>query len=149
MEVGAVMSRDLVTAPGNASIAEIARIIHERAVGAVVIVDQGRVAGLVTERDVIACVAEGASVDETRAQDRETHDVVFAEPRQSLEEAAQAMVTRGVRHLPVVDGDELVGIVSMRDLTRWSLAELNSDVGELPHIELSQRVLSTIHGNDQ
>ncbi len=147
MEVGSIMQRNLVTASGEASIADIAKIIHERGVGSVLIVDQGRVAGILTERDVIACVAEGVDLYSVKAKDRETHDVVYVTPRTSLDEAAKIMVMRQIRHLPVVEGEELVGIVSMRDLTRWSVAELSTDVGELPHIELAQRVLSLSHGH--
>ncbi len=147
MEVGSVMQRNLVTASGGASIADIAKIINERGVGSVLIVDEGRVAGIITERDVIACVAEGLDLDSVKAKDRETHDIVYVTPKTDLEEAARIMVRRGVRHLPVVDGDQLVGIVSMRDLTRWSVAELATDVGELPHIELAHKVLSLSHGH--
>lgn len=149
MEVGTIMQRNIVTASGEATVAEIARIIHERGVGSVIIVDGGRVAGILTERDVIACIAEGLDISQTKAKERETHDVVYVHPRTSLEEAARLMVTRGIRHLPVIEGDELVGIVSMRDLTRWSVAELSSDVGELPHIELAHKVLSLSHRPSQ
>jgi CBS domain-containing protein len=147
MEVGSIMQRNLVTASGEASLADVAKIIHERGVGSVLIVDQGRVAGIITERDVIACVAEGLDLYSTKAKDRETHDVVYITPKTSLEEAARMMVVRGIRHLPVVEGDELVGIVSIRDLTRWSVTELSSDVGELPHLELAHKVLSLSHGH--
>lgn len=145
MEVRTIMQRNIVTASGEATVAEIARIIHERGVGSVIIVDEGRVAGILTERDVIACIAEGLDISHTKAKERETHDLVYVQPRTSLEEAARLMVARGIRHLPVIEGEELVGIISMRDLTRWSVAELSSDVGELPHIELAHKVLSLSH----
>lgn len=147
MEVGAIMQRNLVTASGEASVADVAKIIHERGVGSVLVVDEGRVAGILTERDVIACVAEGLDLFSIKAKDRETHDVVYVTPKSSVEEAARLMVTSGIRHLPVVEGDELVGIVSIRDLTRWSVTELSTDVGELPHIELAHKVLSLSHGH--
>ncbi|MER3520954.1 MAG: hypothetical protein C4317_01445 [Acidimicrobiia bacterium] len=147
MEVGSIMQRNLVTASGEASLSDVAKIIHERGVGSVIIVEEGRVLGILTERDVIAAVAEGLDLYTTKAKDHETHDVVYVTPQTSLEEAARSMVMRGIRHLPVIDKNQLVGIVSIRDLTRWSVSELSSDVGELPHIELAQKVLSLSHGH--
>jgi CBS domain-containing protein len=148
MEVGTIMQREVVTVGGDATIAEVAKVIHERGVGSVLVEEGGRVEGILTERDVVACVARGMDVHSVKAKDIEKHDLVYASPRTSLEEAARMMVARGIRHLPVIEGNQLVGIVSMRDLTRWSVTELSTDVGELPHIELAQKVLLLSHGPD-
>jgi CBS domain-containing protein len=76
---------------------------------------------MITERDILRSVAGGGSPDEQRVADHLTSKLTFAQPDWSLEQAAATMVRGGFRHLIVVDGSELVGILSMRDIVRvWS-----------------------------
>ena len=116
------MSRDLLsTAPGEA-ITEVAQRMVERNLGAVLVLDGGRLAGIMTERDIMRAVARGlrgdAVVGDYMSQDPET-----IEPDDTTQHAAVLMIHGGFRHLPVVERDSVVGIVSIRDLMRVGLED--------------------------
>jgi CBS domain-containing protein len=101
-----------------------------RNVGAAVVMDpdeQGP--GVLTERDILRAVGHGQDPDQERVADHLTSNLKFAAPDWSLEQAAGAMVRGGFRHLVVVDGGELVGILSMRDIVRcWTADGATSEV---------------------
>jgi CBS domain-containing protein len=83
--------------------------------------------GILTERDILTSVAAGESPDTECAAGHCTQDLVFASREWTLEEAAGAMVRGGFRHLVVVDGQEVVGLLSMRDIVRaWSALRVPS-----------------------
>jgi CBS domain-containing protein len=109
--------------PGH-TLREAAETMWERHVGAAVVLDPDAPGpGVITERDILRSVAEGRNPDEERVADHLTANLTFAGPYWSLEQAASAMVRGGFRHLVVVDGSELVGILSMRDIVRVWIGE--------------------------
>jgi CBS domain-containing protein len=116
-QVGDVMSTSLLTVEASLPLAEAAKQMNERAVGAVLVVERDRVVGIFTERDVLRAVAlghvEGADVGAWMTRGPET-----IEPTDSVAHAASMMIHGGFRHLPVVDAGKPVGIVSIRDLMR-------------------------------
>ena len=116
------MTRDLLTIAASASLAEAARRMASRGVGAVVVLEGGRLAGILTERDVLKAVAEGFREDASVA-DRMTRHPETVESGDATDHAAALMIHGGFRHLPVVDGDEIVGILSIRDLMRVALED--------------------------
>ena len=93
-----------------------------RKVGAAVVVNpEHSGVGILTERDILCSVAAGENPDTESAGQHCTDDLVFAAREWTLEEAAAAMVRGGFRHLVVVEGHEVVGLLSMRDIVRaWS-----------------------------
>ena len=110
------MTRDVVTAAGDATLGEVARLMRDRNVGSVVIVEHDRPVAVITDRDVALVVgAEGAARDE-RSGAYATRPLVTGEVGMPLEEAAALMVQHRIRRLPVVDGDSLAGIVTLDDL---------------------------------
>ncbi len=111
----------LTVGPGH-TLREAATAMWEKHVGAAVVVDPELPGpGVITERDILHSVAAGQSPDDERVADHLTSELTFAEPGWSLEHAAQTMVRGGFRHLVVVDGSEMAGILSMRDIVRvWS-----------------------------
>jgi CBS domain-containing protein len=109
------MSSDLLSVEASASIMEIAERMVDRNVGAVLVLDDGRLAGILTERDVLRAVARGLS-DTTRVADCMTAHPETIGPDDTTEHAAVLMLHGGFRHLPVVEGDSLVGVISIRDL---------------------------------
>src|SRR5262245_10209415 len=109
------MSRDLLSVEASLSITEVAQQMVERNVGAVLVMDDGRLAGILTERDVLRAVARGLR-DTTRVADCMTAQPETIAPDDTTEHAARLMRHRGFRHLPVVEGDDLVGIISIRAL---------------------------------
>jgi CBS domain-containing protein len=102
----------------------------QRKVGAAVVLDpDGPGPGVITERDVLRAVAEGKDPDQEHVSGYLTSELTLAAPNWSLEHAATAMVRGGFRHLLVVEGGELSGILSMRDIVRcWTRDGATSEV---------------------
>jgi CBS domain-containing protein len=101
---------------------EAARQMSRQRVGAAVVVDAEHSGiGILTERDILDSIGANQDPDAELVADHRTSDVVFASPDWTLERAAAAMVTGNFRHLVVVDGDEVAGLLSMRDIVRcWA-----------------------------
>jgi len=118
--VGEIMSSDVLAVEPATSIVEAARRMHERLVGAVVVLDgDERLVGIVTERDVLRAVATGGveqPVSEAMTSSPET-----VETDESAGQAAALMIHGGFRHLPVVEGGAVVGMISIRDLVRLTV----------------------------
>jgi CBS domain-containing protein len=111
------MSRDLLTvAPGDA-LGEVSQRMVERDVGAVIVMEGGALTGILTERDVLRAVAAGIQ-DDTVVSDWMTRDPETMAPDDTTQHAAVLMIHGGFRHLPLVEGDEVVGMLSIRDLMR-------------------------------
>jgi CBS domain-containing protein len=116
-KVSDVMSRKLLTVEPTTNLSEAAEKMTERGVGAALVLSGDHVSGILTERDVLRAVAtgpvEGTHVAAWMTRDPETVDV-----SETLGQAAAVMIHGGFRHLPVLDGNRPVGIVSIRDLMR-------------------------------
>jgi CBS domain-containing protein len=129
------MSSTVLTVNPGHSLREAACLMAERRVGAAVVIDAEQPGpGIVTERDVLQSIAAGDDPATERVSDQLSADLTIATPDWSLERAAEAMVRGGFRHLVVVDGGEMAGILSMRDIVRcWvadgATSELPSDLG--------------------
>ncbi len=109
--------RDVASVSADATVLEAARLMNERRIGALVVTDGERVIGIFTERDILSrVVASEADPATTFVADVMTTPVAVCSPETSREECRNVMRSRRVRHLPVVDHDELVGIVSIGDL---------------------------------
>jgi len=116
------MSRALLTVGPDVALKEAASAMHARGVGAVLVLDGGRLVGILTERDMLRAVATGHAPDEPTS-DWMTHHPETIESTDTTEHAAVLMIHGGFRHLPVVDGGKLVGILSLRDLMRVVLED--------------------------
>jgi CBS domain-containing protein len=118
--IAEIMSRDLVTVEPGISLEEAARRMDERHVGAALVLEGDALRGIITERDVLRAVAagqiEGISVGDCMTRHPETIDA-----SETTGLAASLMIHGGFRHLPVLDGERVVGIVSIRDLMRVTL----------------------------
>jgi CBS domain-containing protein len=111
------MSGDLLTVDAAAPIVGVAQRMADRNVGAVLVMDDGRLAGIMTERDIMRAVARGLRSD-TVVSECMTADPETIAPDDTIEHAAVLMIHGGYRHLPVVDGDDVVGVLSIRDLVQ-------------------------------
>lgn len=122
MLVSEGMSEVVLTVRPGHSLREAAAAMWQRKVGAAVVLDpEAPGPGVITERDMLRAIAQGKDPDAELVTDHLTANLTFAESHWSLEHAAAAMIRGGFRHLVVVDGSELVGILSMRDIVRvWS-----------------------------
>ena len=101
---------------------EAARLMSARRVGAAVVTDdQHAGVGILTERDILDSLGAGQDPDAELAAGHRTVDVVFASPEWTLQQAAETMVRSGFRHLVVIEGGEVIGLLSMRDIVRvWA-----------------------------
>jgi len=130
MQVRDGMSEVVLTVGPGHTLREAAALMTARQVGAAVVVDPDAPGpGVITERDILRSVAAGEEPDEEHVSDHLTSKLTFASPDWSLEQAAAAMVRGGFRHLVVVEGRELVGMLSMRDIVRcWTADGATSEV---------------------
>ena len=112
-----VRDQRLATLPSSDTVSAAAKLMAERRMGAVLIVDAGKLVGIVTERDMARrVVAEDKQGSALRLQEIMTADPVVVAPDASAFDVLETMRHRRVRHVPVVDGGKVVGMVSMRDL---------------------------------
>ncbi len=119
--IGELMTRDVLTVAPEDTLGEAAAKMTERGVGAVVVSDFGRMIGILSERDIMRAVADRIHSSEARVREWMTADPITATENTTMEEAGRTMLEHGFRHLPVVEGDRAIGIVSLRDLAEHQL----------------------------
>jgi CBS domain-containing protein len=112
-----VMSTTLLTVAATATLTEAASTMDARRVGAALVMNGERLSGILTERDILHAVATG-QVEGTKVGAWMTHDPETVSPEERPGHAAAIMLHGGFRHLPVLDGDRPIGIISIRDLMR-------------------------------
>jgi CBS domain-containing protein len=111
-----IMSTRVALTSPETSIAEAAADMVKANVGSSVVMQGRFLAGILTERDILRAAASGEDLREARVSDWMTPDPQSANPDTSIEEAAEIMLKNGFRHLPVVEGRTVCGVVSLRDL---------------------------------
>jgi len=117
MKVRDVMTTDVITAAPDTTLEEIATMMKTEDTGAIPVVDEDELCGIVTDRDIVLrCVAEGKDASEITAEDILSEDLEVVDPESDAEEALAIMGRRQIRRLPVVDNGELVGMISIGDL---------------------------------
>jgi CBS domain-containing protein len=113
-----IMTGDVLTTVADATVAEAAERMMKGKVGSAVVMDGTWLVGMFTERDVLRAASAGADPTAAKVREWMTGEPVTATPATDAEEAAELMMAQGFRHLPVVEGNALVGIVSLRDILR-------------------------------
>jgi CBS domain-containing protein len=116
------MSRDLLTVEAGQPVVAVAQRMADRDVGAVLVLKAGRLAGIMTERDLMRALARGLR-DDAVVGDCMTADPDTITPDDTIEHAAVLMIHGGYRHLPVIDRDDVVGVLSIRDLVQVVLED--------------------------
>jgi len=119
-----IMTEDVLAVAPEDTLGEVATKMTERGVGSVVVADFGRIIGVLTERDIMRAVAARTHSSDARVREWMTADPITATADTPVEEAAQTMFDHGFRHLPVVDGERAIGIVSIRDVAAWSVSRV-------------------------
>lgn len=137
------MRARLVAVPPETTGRAAIRRMAEADVGSVVVCDASRLVGIFTERDVLRLTGEGVDLDATRVADVMTRDVATVTPDTDMLAAARLMGERRIRHLPVVEGENVLGVVGIRDVL-GALAERlwrthDEDARETVHELLSRR----------
>lgn len=116
--VSMVMHSPVVTVDGEATLRKAAGVLRDADVGTLAVMDGPDIVGIVSERDVTRALADGADPDEIWVADVMSREPRYATSGDAVETAREVMLAAGVRHLPILDEGELVGIVSIRDLLR-------------------------------
>ena len=146
MQLADLMATSVMAVTPAATVADAARRMIERDTGVAVVMDEGELVGVISERDILRVVSEGAA-GETPVGERMTRHVLTGTPTTTLPEALAIMVQGRFRHLPVVDAGRVVGMVSMRDLMAWTSQRLQRrGMGEIEDDELdTAELVATIH----
>ena len=141
MQVGEIMHTDVKTANADDTFADVAKVMRLHGISSVVVLEGKKLSGIVTERDIVNLVAAGGDPHNvTVALGMTRRDLETVSPKTDIAEAAEHMAERNIRHLPVLDKGSVVGIISIRDLTRWAAEELAGG-HEMPDIARSQTAL--------
>jgi CBS domain-containing protein len=109
-----IVKPNFITVAPEDTLGEVAERMTRQNTGAVIVKDFGRLIGILTERDMLRAMAARVHTSDARVRQWMTADPVTAEPGMDLEEAAQVMLDNGFRHLPVVQGQNVLGVVSLR-----------------------------------
>jgi CBS domain-containing protein len=121
--------QDVATVGPEANLAAVVKALAERGVGALVVSDDGRrIAGIVSERDIVRALArEGAGLLDRPVSEIMTTDVHVCTPESNVDQLAALMTERRIRHLPVLVDDALAGIVSIGDVVKSRISELETE----------------------
>lgn len=121
---------DVYSVAESATLKEAAELLDARRVGAMVIFNEaGSVAGVLSERDIVRNIArQGAAALRCTVGEVMTRNVVTARASDTIEKAMDRMTDRRIRHLPVVEGGRLLGVISIGDLVKWRIAEARAEV---------------------
>ena len=124
---------DVVDVALDTTIAAVAELLAQRRIGAAIVCDSAhRLAGIISERDIVRCLARhGARVLQMTAEQLMTRNPQTAPPSMSVPEAMALMTKGRFRHLPVVAGDQLIGIVSIGDVVKERISEQDQEVDSL------------------
>jgi len=117
-------SSGILSIAPDARVFDALKMMAEKNVGALLVMDAGRLAGIMTERDYARkVILQGRSSLDTPVREIMTDKVLCVHPDQSVEECMGLMTDRRVRHLPVMDGDKLIGVLSIGDLVKETISE--------------------------
>ena len=116
IQVGDIMTTEVLTTSAERPVAEVTGMMVKARVGSAVVLQGSWLAGILTERDVLRAAASGSDLTKAPVSQWMTRDPITATPDTTVGEAAEVMLTNGFRHLPVVEGRELKGMISIRDV---------------------------------
>ena len=142
-KVSAILShkkRSTVWAIGpNATVIDAIRLMDEKNVGALPVVDNGTLVGIVSERDYTRkVIVKGRSSKGTPVSDIMTKELLTVNPGESVAECMRIMTEKRVRHLPVLEGTKLVGILSIGDVVNWLMSALKETIDNLERYSLAE-----------
>lgn len=118
----------------DASVYDAIHLMAEKGIGALVVLQDESLVGIISERDYARqVVLKDRSSKKTLVKDIMSDKVVYADPQQTVDECLAVMTEKRIRHLPVMDGDRMLGLVSMGDLVKTIIAEQKLTIDQLEH----------------
>jgi len=118
-----VMSKDLITVDPSTTVAQAATVMAEKHVGSALVMDGSDLAGIFTERDIVRALSQDFDAPGHPISHWMTRNPTTVEPDVQVDDALERMLEGGFRHLPVVEGSGVIGIVSMRDVSRAAVED--------------------------
>lgn len=123
---------EVLTVECDTPVREAVRLLAERRIGAVPVLKDGKVVGIMSERDVIYCLrSDGAAMLDWPVERIMTAPAITADPAKEIMSALAQMTQRRIRHLPVVDGDRIIGIVSIGDLVKFRMDKIEAEAAAM------------------
>lgn len=124
-----ISGHDLIVVSKKQTVLEVARLMAEKNIGAVPVLDDGRLVGIFSERDIMTrVVARELNPAKTLVEQVMTRDLIMAGPEESVDAVETRMKQRSIRHLPIVSENKLVGILSLRDLLEANVHEKDEEL---------------------
>jgi len=125
---------DIYSIGPNASVFEALKMMADHNTGALLVMSGGKVDGILSERDCVRRIElHGRTSKDTKVTDIMTSKVLYAQVNQSIEECVAIMIDKNIRHLPVFDGDELIGLISVRDALNEMVDQQKFMISQLEH----------------
>ena len=126
--------RDIISISPDASVLDAIKLMADKGIGALVVIDGGDLKGIVTERDYARkVIIKGRASDTTPVADIMTANVITATSQQTVNECMEMMTVKKCRHLPVVDDGDLVGMISIGDLVQAIITDQQEEIEQLEH----------------
>ena len=125
---------EVISISPDASVFEALKLMSDQNMGALLVIVDGKVDGILSERDCARRLElHGRTARETLVRDIMTSKVLYAQANQSIEECVAIMIDKNIRHLPVFDNDELIGVISARDALKATVGERKFMISQLEH----------------
>ena len=126
--------KTIYTTTPAASVFDAVKLMAEKGIGALIVVDRAKTVGMLSERDYARkVILVGRSSKETKIREIMTTQVISADPHQSVQECMTIMTEKRIRHLPVMEDDQLIGMISIGDLVKAIIAEQQFVISQLEH----------------
>ncbi len=122
--------KDIVSIDTACSVEDAIRSMHSRKISAIMVTEQGKTVGIFTERDVVRCYISsgGKSFKDIKVKDAMVSDLIVAVPDDDLNDVSAIMVEKNIRHLPVLDHQRVIGMLSIRDIIQTQVKKLTSEI---------------------
>ncbi|MBI5641609.1 MAG: CBS domain-containing protein [Nitrospirae bacterium] len=123
--------KEVVSIDAGSSVEDAIRLMHSRKISALMVTNSDKTAGIFTERDVVRCYVskeEGKKFREISVRDAMIKDLIVAEQKDDISDVMSIMVEKNIRHLPVVDGGKVIGMLSIRDVIQTQVGKLTSEI---------------------
>jgi CBS domain-containing protein len=124
--------RNVVTVTPEASLAEVAAILSEKRIGAVLVTEKGSIRGIISERDIVRALARfGSEALRKLASDCMTTKVIVCQPEDTIHAVMQKMTSGRFRHVPVVEAGQLAGIISIGDVVKRRIEDVQREADQI------------------